>query len=253
MTGFISYPRTAAELRSALSLGYHEVLRLLRAKKMRVNLRGFLRHLFKENQHDDASIDQLNKKLVSWQEARDRAGQPCAALVYHHTGVRVLHGFTVNMVKYERKADRAVYIDERGREFTQARKTWLKTIASTHAQELRLAGLPLAEIEKMARFGKAPSDANGKPYQVHHRIPLDDGGTNDPANFILMRADVEHRAVHGYYNPAELRIDRLAYGESAEVALPMPPSDTLIYPNPALGYVAEIAPHADFLDIYHED
>jgi hypothetical protein len=253
LTGFISYPRTAAELRSALSLGYNEVLRLLRARKMRVNLKGFLSHLFKEKQHDDASIDQLNKKLVEWREARDRAGQASAALVYHHSGVRILHGFTVTLVKYERKADRAVYIKERGKEFIQARKTWLKTIASTHAFELQQAGLPSAEIDRMARFGKVPSDANGKQYQVHHRIPLDDGGTNDPANFILMRDDVEHRAVHGYYNPAELRIDRLAYGASAEVALPMPPSDTIIYPNPTLGYVAEIAPHADFLDIYHED
>lgn len=249
---FISYPRTAAELRAVLSLGYKEVVRLLRLKKLRVNLYAFLRHLFKENQYDDNAIDHLNNKLISWQENRTLAGLPNAALVYHRSGVRMLHGFEIRKVSYERKADRAVYERERKSEFNRLSRTWLKEIAVTNAKELVAAGIPLSSIEKMAKTGQRP-EVDGKSYQVHHRVPLDDGGTNDTKNFILIRDDVEHRAVHGYYNPAELRIDRLAYGNTAEVALPMPPEDTIIYPNPALGYIAEVVPHADLLEIYHED
>lgn len=251
--GFISYPRTAAELNAVLSLGYKEVLRLLRSKKLRINLRAYLRHLFKEMQYDDQAIDNFNKKLFSWQEGREQAGLSSAAIVYHHSGVRLLHGFGIKMVTYERKADRAVYEKEREKEFGPIRKSWLKEIAINNARELEAAGIPRSEIEKMAKYGKAPIDTEGKSYQVHHRLPLDDGGTNDKSNFILIRNDVEHRAVHGYYNPAELRIDRLQYGSTAMVALPIPPEDTIVYPNPSLGYIAEIVPHADFLEIYHED
>jgi hypothetical protein len=241
----ISYPRTAAELRSVLSLGYKEVLRLLRANKLRVNLYGFLNHLFKENKFNDRELDRLNAKLFAWHEARSLAGNPCGAMVYHHSGVRVLHGFTIRMVEYERKADREQYKKERKNEFNKVRQAWLKSIAATHYQEP-------SEIQKMADWGKCPSDANGLAYQVHHRMPLDDGGTNAFDNLILVRDDVEHRAVHGYYNPAELRIERIPYGDKACVALPVPPHDTLIYPNPARGYVSEIVPHADLLEIYDE-
>ena len=157
------------------------------------------------------------------------------------------------MISYEKKADRVLYEKERVKEFNRAKKEWLKNIAINNASELEAAGIAKSKIDNMATLGKAPTDENGKPYHVHHRLPLDDGGTNDFHNFILIRNDVEHRAIHGYYNPAELRIDRLAYGEAAEVALPIPPEDTIIYPNPALGYVAQIVPHVDFLGIYDDN
>ena len=99
----------------------------------------------------------------------------------------------------------------------------------------------------MAKDGKAPQG-----YQVHHRIPLDDGGTNSRANFILIRNDVEHRALHGYYNPAELRIRLLAYGEKADIALPVPPKDTLVYPNPSMNYVMTSVHYAQFLEMFDE-
>ena len=248
----ISYPRTAADLKSVLSLGYEEVMRLLRENRLYVNLRSFLQHLFKEKKYDDNAIDSLNQKLLTWQEDRTKKGLPNAALVYHHSGARSLHGFKIEKVNYERKTNRIQYQHERKREFQRESRKWLKEIAVTHAKDLKAAGIPQKEIDKMATTGERPMDANGKLYQVHHRLPLDDGGTNDPSNFILIRDNVEHRAVHGYYNPAELRIDRLPYGEKAEVALPMPPKDTIIYPDPPRGYVAEIVPNTDLLEIYDE-
>lgn len=250
--GFISYPRTAAELKTVLSLGYQEVMRLMRANKLRVNLLGFLSHLFKENRYDEGAVDRLNERLLDWQAAREKAGLPDTAIVYHRTGVRSLHGFKIVKFEYQKKLDRQVYEKERYKEFRKAGKAWLMEIAQKHAATLEAAGIPKSEIERMAKFGERPMDANGKTYQVHHRIPLDDGGTNDPKNFILIRNDVEHRAVHGFYNPGELRIDQLANGEKAVVAFPMPPEDTIIYPNPALGYVSEIVSNTTLLEIFDE-
>ena len=180
------------------------------------------------------------------------AGLPDAALVYHSGGVKILHGFKIARVKYQRNPNRMAYKKARRKEFNKARIAWLNEIAADYARELEDAGIPKGEIEKMKTSGDAPKDAKGKAYQVHHRLPLDDGGTNDPKNFILIRDDIEHRAVHGYYNPGELRIRRIAYGGEAEVALPMPPKDTIVYPNPPLGYVAEAVPNVDFLEIYDD-
>lgn len=242
---FISYPRTAAELATTLQLGMSEVLRLLREQKMRVNLRGFLGYFFKSKRDDDAFIRQSNEKLLTWYANRIERGEPPAALVYHHTGVRTLHGFTIERITYERKADREVYVYERKTEYESVRRAWVKEIAVKHAAELEGAGISKEAIERMAATGKAPLG-----YQVHHRLPLDDGGTNAHENLILIRDDVEHRAVHGYYNPGEQRIDQLQYGQKGDVALPMPPADTIVYPNPAKGYVSELSPNVRFLEIF---
>lgn len=242
---FISYPRTAAELAEALQLGMAEILRLLRERKLRVNLRGFLGFFFKAKRDDPAFVAQANEKLLTWYAERIKSGDRPAALVYHPTGVRALHGFTIQRIAYERKADREAYRHERRYEFVVARRAWIKEIATYRASELAGAGISPEAIARMASTGKTPAG-----YHIHHRLPLDDGGTNAFDNLILIRDDVEHRAVHGYYNPGEQRIDQLAYGQTGEVALPMPPHDTIIYPNPAVGYVSESVPNVEFLEIF---
>lgn len=242
---FISYPRTSAELAAALQLGFDQVLQLLRERKLRVNLKGFLGFFFKSKRDDPAFVVNANEKLLNWYAQRIGQGKAPAALVYHHTGVRALHGFTIQRVSYERKADRQAYLYERKQEFTFVRKDWIREVAGKYADQLAGAGLTSDQIARMAATGKAPFG-----YHVHHRLPLDDGGSNAHGNLILIRDDVEHRAVHGYYNPGEQRIDQLAYGQRGEVALPMPPEDTIIYPNPALGYVSEQVANVEFLEIF---
>lgn len=242
---FISYPRTAAELAELLKLGMSEVLRLLRENKLRVNLRGFLSYFFKTKNDDPAFISSANEKLLTWYAERLESGTPPAALVYHRTGVRALHGFTIERISYARKFDRQQYEREREQEFRTIRPAWIREIGGKHAVELEVAGISRANVTRMVETGKAPLG-----YHVHHRIPLDDGGTNAYDNLILIRDDVEHRAVHGYYNPGEQRIDRMSYGETGEVALPMPPADTIIYPNIAMGYVSEPVPNVEFLGIF---
>lgn len=248
----ITYPRTAAELHAVLALGYKEVLKMLRDNKLRVNLRNFLSFLFKSQQYDDKTLDAFNQRLLGWQDERRAAGLPDAALVYHHSGVRILPGFTFESFTYVKKANRVQYLRERKTEFIKARRDWLKELAKTREDLLLKCGIPLPQIDLMKTKGRCPVDCDGKPYQVHHRKPLDDGGTNDPANFILIRDDVEHRAVHGHYNPAEQSIDRLTPGRSAVVALPMPPADTFIYPNPDLKYLSEKVANVELLSIYDD-
>lgn len=241
----ISYPRTAAELAALLKTGYQAVLELIRGQKVRVNIVEFMRANFKEQRQNERFVAEANERLLEWFEARRAAGESDAAIVYHRSGVRLLHGFTIEKVSYTRKADRAFYAKER-REFdARVKGAWLKTIARTHRAELLSAGLSDVQVDAMAYDGKAPAG-----YQVHHRIPLDDGGSNDLANLILLRNDVEHRAVHGYYNPGEKRIQQMAHGASGEVALPLPPRDAVIYPNPSRQWVAERRPSLDLYEIY---
>lgn len=154
---------------------------------------------------------------------------------------------TYERVSYERREDRQHYKALRYEFDRKERGAWLKDIGTSRRQALAAAGLSQKDIDRMAKDGRPP-----RGYQVHHRIPLDDGGTNSRDNFILIRDDVEHRALHGYYNPAELRIRLLAYGEKAEVALPVPPKDTLVYPNPSMNYMSKSVNYAKFMEMFDE-
>jgi len=228
-----------------LKLGMSEVLRLLRENKLRVNLKGFLGHFFKTKSDDPTFISNANEKLLSWHAERLERGLPPAALVYHRTGVRALHGFTIERFSYMRKLNRQQYKFEREKEFKAVRSAWIREIGTKQATELEAAGFSQVDIARMVETGKPPPG-----YEVHHRMPLDDGGTNAYDNLILMRNDVEHRAVHGYYNPGEQRIKRMSYGEDGDVALPMPPGDTIVYPNIAKGYISEPMANVKFLEIF---
>ncbi|KOY02364.1 HNH endonuclease signature motif containing protein [Pseudomonas nunensis] len=251
MTISITYPRTVGELTAVIALGYDEVMKLMRDNKLRVNLKRFLQVLFRARKHDDKTLEMFNRKLLDWQEARRLAGEPYATMVYHHSGVRLLTGFTFEKFEFEKKADRALYDFERDKEYPKVKRKWLKDIAVSHAKVLLDAGFPQAVIDKMAKDGRNPIVGN-KTYQVHHRKPLDDGGDNNTDNFILIRDDVEHRAVHGHYNPAELSIDRLRPGESVMVALPTPPADSIVYPNAAMNYDSERVANVDLLSIFDD-
>lgn len=90
-------------------------------------------------------------------------------------------------------------------------------------------------------------------YQVHHRIPLDDGGTNDFDNLILIKDKIEHRSLHGYYNPGELQIKLMVEGEKVQVTLPIPPENAIIYPNVGSGYYSDRIPNSTLVELYDVD
>jgi hypothetical protein len=247
MSGAISYLRTAAEVKSLIGLGFKKMLQKLKNENVKVRLKVFMQYLLFEKKKDKAYLKQMNKRLMEWQADRDEENQRSAVLLYHHTGARALHGFRYELIAYQKK-DREVYRSERTNFSSRERVNWLKKIALSHQDELRQAGFTARQIELMQIKGRAPVG-----YEVHHRIPLDDGGTNDESNLILIRNDVEHRSIHGYYNPGELQIKMLSEGEKTEVALPVPPQNAIVYPNPELGYHCDKIPNSKLVELYDVD
>lgn len=244
----ITYPRTAAEYQSLAAGLNASVMQLIKDGRLKVSYKILFRHLVKKRASENpAYLDELNRKAMGWFAANGRNNQPSQAIAYHHSGAVVLHGFTVEKFHYVKKADREVYKNERTKEFNKIRPLYCKHLAESHRAELISAGLSNPEIDRMAETGRPPDG-----YQVHHRYPLDDGGTNDFGNLILMRDDIEHRAVHGRFNPNELAVDTLTPGKGATVAHLLPPADAKVYPNAASGYVSEKVSNHYFLEMLND-
>ena len=68
---------------------------------------------------------------------------------------------------------------------------FLKTLASTHEADLKAAGFTDENIARMS------AGRGVKGYSVHHVVPLDDGGTNDFNNLVLID-DVSHGVPTSY-------------------------------------------------------
>lgn len=102
------------------------------------------------------------------------------------------------------------------------RKNYIKKLVSSEAgiQELKKAGLNDTDILRM-KAGKNPVG-----YQVHHKLPLDDSGTNDFDNLILIKNDPYHKALTNAQN--KLTKD-LKPGDSVKIKFPIPEGN--IYPR----------------------
>lgn len=181
-----------------------------------------------------ASIESMKRQLDDFFAAPagtstgTRAADEAAALaddvpVYKGTvggkTVELPHVDSVN-VNYV-KRDRA--------EYTQLRKDFDGGIRADFAKNLvstpegvaaaKKAGLDDAGIARLAD-GKIPQG-----YQVHHKLPLDDGGTNDFDNLVLIQNSPYHTALT---NAQRELVGDLPVGGSREVEFPVPRGD--IYP-----------------------
>lgn len=74
------------------------------------------------------------------------------------------------------------------------RKTFLKELATDKdvIKQLNDLGVPVSEINKL-KDGMVPSQ-----FEVHHKLPLDDSGTNDFTNLVLIRKQPDHVAFSNY-------------------------------------------------------
>lgn len=98
------------------------------------------------------------------------------------------------------------------------RKTFLKDLGN-NAEYLRNAGFPETDILKIQE-GRVPDR-----WQVHHKLPLDDSGTNSFDNLVLILNEPYHKVITNYQN----RIARkMKIGEVKAVQWPMPNGN--IYP-----------------------
>lgn len=81
---------------------------------------------------------------------------------------------------------------------------------------LRRAGLTDADIARL------DAELTPKGWQVHHRFPLDDSGTNDFENLVLIRSTPDHTALTNLQRDLIDPLD-LQPGQSVDVDFPMPP------------------------------
>ena len=108
------------------------------------------------------------------------------------------------------KRDRSVLKELRNDFNKSVRKDFLKSISSD-IKNLKSHGLSETDIQKL-KDGLVP-----KGYQVHHELPLDDSGTNDFSNLVLIKNDPYHKVITNYQNSIART---MKIGESKEVLWP---------------------------------
>lgn len=118
------------------------------------------------------------------------------------------------------KCDRNEFAEKRKKFNSSARKNFMKNLGE-NSNQLAAAGFSEDEIEKM-KAGYVP-----KGWQVHHIIPLDDGGTNEEENLVLIKNDPYHIVVTNHQNSI-LRQWRVEGTTSGDVQWPVIPQP--IYP-----------------------
>ena len=77
---------------------------------------------------------------------------------------------------------------------------------------LKSHGLSETDIQKLK------DEFEPKGYQVHHELPLDDSGTNDFSNLVLIKNDPYHKVITNYQNSI---VRTMKIGESKEVLWPI--------------------------------
>ena len=105
-----------------------------------------------------------------------------------------------------------------------ARESFLKTISSDpdKLSQLKKAGFSDAQIEGI-KIGRVPSK-----WQVHHKLPLDDGGDNSFGNLVLIKNDPYHLTIT---NEQSAQTRTLKPGETKTLNWVIPPG--FVYPQNA--------------------
>ncbi|MBC1484514.1 hypothetical protein HCJ58_14975 [Listeria sp. FSL L7-1509] len=102
------------------------------------------------------------------------------------------------------------------------RSNYLKNISDNPVaiKEFKAAGLSEKQIQEMKK-GVRPQG-----YQVHHKLPLDDSGTNDYSNLMLIKNDPYHKVITN----SQIEFSKkMSPGESVKVKFPIPEGN--IYPK----------------------
>ena len=102
---------------------------------------------------------------------------------------------------------------------TTTRKAFLEDLGK-NAEYLRNAGFSETDILKIQN-GRVPDG-----WQVHHKLPLDDSGTNSFDNLVLIQNEPYHKVITNYQNNIARQME---IGEAQEVQWPIPNGN--IYPE----------------------
>jgi hypothetical protein len=129
----------------------------------------------------------------------------------------------VETMKYTKRTDEAR--EGLRKEFNSTeRKEFVKGLAADDAgiKKLKDAGFTEKDIAKI-KDGKIPQG-----WQVHHKAPLDDGGTNKPGNLVLIENEPWHKAITNEQNALTKGMEP---GDSRTLDWPMVPG-TVYPPKP---------------------
>ena len=96
--------------------------------------------------------------------------------------------------------------------------------AKATVAELQARGWTAEEIRIFKAGGNAPEG-----FAVHHRIPLQGGGTNNPDNFILIKNDPDHDLITASQNAV---LQRIPEGAPMNVDVPVMPPGLWTWPQP---------------------
>lgn len=109
----------------------------------------------------------------------------------------VLKGFKWKKIKYVKRT-KSARSKLRNKFGNSKRKEFLEKMMEKPniKQKLKKSGLTDGEI-RLIEDGGVPDG-----WSVHHKLPLDDGGTNDFSNLMLFKDDPYHYAVNGYQKAA---------------------------------------------------
>ena len=113
-------------------------------------------------------------------------------------GARVeLPGVAVRSISYTKRAPDELRALRNAFDSTE-RAGFVRSLANDPAKvaQLRRAGLTDDNIRMLAD-GKIPQG-----WQVHHKLPLDDGGTNDYSNLVLIKNEPYHKVITNAQNAA---------------------------------------------------
>jgi hypothetical protein len=120
------------------------------------------------------------------------------------------------------KRNREEFKQLRNKFNSSVRKNFLQDLASDEKKIKQLFDAGLTEIDiNNLKSGLVPDG-----YQVHHKLPLDDGGTNDFKNLILIKNDPYHKVLT---NSQKELTKGMKVGDSINIKWPIPKG--FIYPT----------------------
>lgn len=163
--------------------------------------------------NDGKIVTDLNKKVKTSDFTRKYKGKSV-----------ILTNIEIRKISYTRRSRAS--LDELRKKFdSSVRKNYLKSLGRDKQKVtvMKDAGLSDIQIVKIAN-GNVP-----KGYNVHHKIPIDDGGTNDFDNLVLIRNNSEHYTIT---NAQRDLTSHIPYGDTVDVEFPVPTS--FIYPSSGL-------------------
>ena len=157
----------------------------------------------------------------SVKEAVDRNKVALTEFIGKYKGKPItLSDVEVQEINYIRRSRES--LDELRKKFdSSVRRNYLKSIGSDPDKVaiMKAAGLSDVQIAKIAQGGVP------KGYNVHHKIPIDDGGTNDFDNLVLIRNNPEHYTIT---NVQRDLTSHIPYGETVNIMFPVP--ESFLYP-----------------------